>query len=1160
MQVEGPKLIGQVKAAGSIGAYIAASLAFPKLGELGPSQEIFQTLLGDQNLSSSFWAAASGISLSHVATLIPKFKENARSGMNGDLAKAMKAATKKAIKDLPAELEKYDGLNEPEKQALLVVCEGLKNLEWQDEEFSAEEVQVYLHGQFNLLEQLTTPEGLAQLKKRSTLDMPEDGRLELVLAQAFFIVFEDAFHIELKNTEASRNAYFIALLEQAARVNHDHQEKLNQILGVIEKLEKGNEKVQKLASELKKVKNEIIAHLTRIEGKVDELLRIARKESQNPNMQTILSDPPQNNELFEGRDDELEKIALLLKQGSDVVLVNGIGGIGKSSLAQEYWRRHKNEYQSMAWVLVQQDNLRISLLYAMAEALNLTEMLKETTDQEQQFNLLKDALRSLPKPGLLVLDNANHAEDLNQSKGWLDNLGWHLLLTSRAKPSSRYKTLEVNELPVEMAMQVFLNYYDDTKLPDLADVEKETLRALITEAERHTLLIEILAKVGRLRKRTMAQLLAWWKEAELSHPDLQALVAETQHQKFTGAQGQLRLETYMEALMKPEELEQDLQDLLRNFCLFPAEEQKIKDLHTLFLEDKADAFTLEQNLQTLEESGWLQGGKEGYRMHPVVADLCLRILEPNTENCEALLARLVGLLGQELGASWDWVDLGKAVAQNCAGVSRQLGILYGKVGDSYEELGWMESSLRHWGKANHIFVALKDQKNLAISISKLGDLNQEMGDLPEALSFFEKGKELAEQLFLQDPRSERFQHGLAISFSKLGKLHKDLGNLHKALDFFEKVNYLFEQFFRDNPHSERLQHDVAISYYELGKLHQALGDLPKALAYFENSNKLFEIFYEANPQIESHQHGLAASFSSLGDLHQELGNLPKALEFFEKTKKLLEQFYSDNPRSENFQHDLAISYLNLGDLNMAMGDLPKALGFFEKRKELAEKLHNSIPLSERRKNSLAISYERLGDLHQAYEDLPKALDFFKKFKELMEELYQANPRSESLKSGLAISYEKLGQLHQALGDLPKALDFFEKYNYLYEQLYQANPRSESLKNGLAFSFDRLGKMHQVLGDLPKSLDFFEKRKDLGEQLYQANPNNQEFARGLVISYWKLAFIQEKMENATEALAWFQKALPLYEKIVSQSHLPADEKRLGVLKEQIARLESLPPSN
>ncbi|HOY97094.1 MAG TPA: hypothetical protein PK509_15225, partial [Catalimonadaceae bacterium] len=64
MQVEGPKLIGQVKAAGSIGAYIAASLAFPKLGELGPSQEIFQTLLGDQNLSSSFWAAASGISLS----------------------------------------------------------------------------------------------------------------------------------------------------------------------------------------------------------------------------------------------------------------------------------------------------------------------------------------------------------------------------------------------------------------------------------------------------------------------------------------------------------------------------------------------------------------------------------------------------------------------------------------------------------------------------------------------------------------------------------------------------------------------------------------------------------------------------------------------------------------------------------------------------------------------------------------------------------------------------------------------------------------------------------------------------------------------------------------------------------------------------------------
>jgi hypothetical protein len=58
---------------------------------------------------------------------------------------------------------------------------------------------------------------------------------------------------------------------------------------------------------------------------------------------------PVNAEHLIGRKDELKSIAGHLAQNRPTVLVNGIGGIGKTSVATKFMALHGHEYAHLAW-------------------------------------------------------------------------------------------------------------------------------------------------------------------------------------------------------------------------------------------------------------------------------------------------------------------------------------------------------------------------------------------------------------------------------------------------------------------------------------------------------------------------------------------------------------------------------------------------------------------------------------------------------------------------------------------------------------------------------------------------------------------------------------------------------------------------------------------
>src|ERR1700733_14946422 len=132
-----------------------------------------------------------------------------------------------------------------------------------------------------------------------------------------------------------------------------------------------------------------------------------------------------------GREADLVKLHESLFTRGQVVVVNGLGGIGKTTLVQAYLTKYYEEYQHLAWVFQGSDNLPGEFVNT-AGLIDSLHIESDGRDASQLFAAIVMGLKAIEgKPNLLVIDNAE--ESLS---GYIHLLPgqphWHLLATSRA--------------------------------------------------------------------------------------------------------------------------------------------------------------------------------------------------------------------------------------------------------------------------------------------------------------------------------------------------------------------------------------------------------------------------------------------------------------------------------------------------------------------------------------------------------------------------------------------------------------------------------------------------------------------------------------------------------------------------------------------------------
>jgi tetratricopeptide (TPR) repeat protein len=678
-----------------------------------------------------------------------------------------------------------------------------------------------------------------------------------------------------------------------------------------------------------------------------------------------------------GRETELDELHQKLSSSPKVALVRGLGGIGKTTLAQAYVAIHQGKYQHLAWI-TQGDDLISTVSLDQSLALSLEMPLQAGEDMSSRFVQLMQALRGIPGPNLLVIDNATEQVAVREIFQQLPKApNWKVLVTSR-QDLPDFVVMELQVLKPEAALELFRLYYSGG-----SDAEA---MELLQEIGYHTLTTELLAKTLQRKKGLLSipKLLETLRKRQLDDPKL----AEKLWARHSGEErGVFK---YLMGLYELADLNEQEIWVMQQFAVLPvlpleanmladwlvskhekAKERNSWGILSFFNKKKKkpiainSANELTQILNDLADLGWLSSQEEGYVMHRLVQELIFYKQAPGADELDALLDAMIGKMNQDTSTNpvtdnSPWLPYAEKVAAHFA---------------ELEDLPEKVSTL--WN-------------NLALVLSDLGDYN--------------RAAQLLESALESDLRNFGEQHPtVAVSQSNLATVLSDLGDYNRAAQLLESaLDSDLRNFGEQHPNVATSQSNLALVLSDLGDYNRAAQLLESAL------ESDLRNFGEQHPTVAKSQSNLANVLSDLGDYNRAAQLLESALE------SDLRNFGEQHPTVAKSQSNLALVLSHLGDYNRAAQLLKSALD------SDLRNFGEEHPTVARCQSNLAGVLSGLGDYTRAAQLLESALD------SAMRNFGEQHPTVAVQQWNLASIYYHVDRLDEAKILLEQALQTVEK--------------------------------------------------------------------------------------------------------------------------------------
>jgi tetratricopeptide (TPR) repeat protein len=553
--------------------------------------------------------------------------------------------------------------------------------------------------------------------------------------------------------------------------------------------------------------------------------------------------PPINKEIgLVGREDILKKIRNNLEKNNCIVLVNGLGGIGKTAVMQGICNELKDEGYYVAWISCG-DSLREDLL-TLRDGLGIPEADDSDTAYRKIIVMLQSDHR-LAEDLYLFLDDLSRPLS-EEEQGILNGLGIHVMATSRFAHDN-FLNLPLDVLAEESALDMFYGYYLE-KRTDKTPVFKDAAREIIRSVQSHTLLVELLAKAASKKGGTLETFRNELKKQGVF--DVFKRNLSTNHDKNKS------IEECVIELYKISELTPDQQHIMKLFTIFTPE----KEIY--YMIGEWAGLNLDA-LDQLVELGWLeQGGLEnGYQIHQIVRDSIARQM-----NNEGETVRL-----EEYGEFLDRV----IAADSYLGIEVPYQFIRERLVLAEDLAGFIEKSGREDAGVGNLF-------------NNIGWVFDKQGDYEKALSYYKKTLEIDESVQGAD------NPAAAATYDNIAQVYDKQGDYEKALEYFKKALAIRERVLgSDHP-------DTATTYNNMALVYDHQGDYEKALKYYEKALAIKErVLGPDHPDT-------ATTYSNMAYVFYHQGNYTKSLEYFKKAYAIRSSKLGENhPRTLDVKRSIS---------------------------------------------------------------------------------------------------------------------------------------------------------------------------------------------------------------------------------------------------------------
>ena len=616
----------------------------------------------------------------------------------------------------------------------------------------------------------------------------------------------------------------------------------------------------------------------------------SNEESSHEKRAIVKGMPKYTDENIYGRDEDLKELEKLFQQNSHIALINGFGGIGKTTLATKYYLNSQNLYEHMFWM-----EFSNSLEETFVNFYSTLFVEKSNSSEEEIVLKVLDEINNRAGNNLLVIDNVNsNKTDLIEQI----NNSCKVLITSR-KSFDNIKTLKLKILSVEASKEIFKKHYKRA-------CNEDTLDEIINKTGGHALTVELLAKAAnKNRRKNLEDILAHMLEVNF---DLSKVLNKNYPQSLVAEQLARRFEDDLKSLSESEKL------ILQNLSILTPREFNEKQFLTWMDVDEYDSY--EHSINSLVDIGLItRVGNSSITMHQVISEVVKKVLLLQYSSCKALIGAISSEIAHDSSRSFiDYMEY-KNDVENIINLAefkelkeKNIAASYGSLATLYFSMGDFKKALEFQEKALNIQEEILSDKHpsLATSYNNISMIYQAMGELKKALEFQEKALNLREEI-LGDKHPN-----LATSYNNISMIYQDMGDLKKALEYQEKALNLTKEILGDKHPA------LATSYNNISMIYKAMGDLKKALEFQKKAlNLIEEILDDKHPS-------LATSYNNISLIYQNMGELKKALEYQEKDLNLTKEILGDKHPA------LAISYANIAQIYLADLNIDSAKKYIDK--------------------------------------------------------------------------------------------------------------------------------------------------------------------------------------------------------------------------------------
>ena len=319
---------------------------------------------------------------------------------------------------------------------------------------------------------------------------------------------------------------------------------------------------------------------------------------------------------FCGRENELELLHSMLENNSKI-FIQGIAGIGKSEFVKKYAQFYKKEYTNILYF-----NYSGDLKQMIADCDFADDKIDENDDMK--FKRHNRFLRSLKEDTLIIIDNFNAISSSDELFNVVMKYRCKVIFTTRSCFED-YTYLDLKEISdMETLLELVGYFYKGT--PN----DTGTLKEIITEVHKHTLSVELAARLLSSGILDAVRLLDELRNTRsiLHTEDKINLVKDGTSSKRTYYE-------HIHTLVSLFGLSEEANSIMRSMTLIPSE----GILPRLFAE-----WIGLSNLNTVNELieyGFIQ--MNDYRkivLHPLIQEVAIDDTQPSMTSCAVLLNTL----------------------------------------------------------------------------------------------------------------------------------------------------------------------------------------------------------------------------------------------------------------------------------------------------------------------------------------------------------------------------------------------------------------------------------------------------------------------------------------------------------------------------------------